>query len=1189
MAQASIALLGPPEVRWEGRLVAFRTRKALALLAYLAVEGQAHPRDQLAALFWPGGEPAQRRAMLRTTLQHLRRALPEPLVRAEGDTLAFVRGAELLLDIEQLGAAASLIRATLPPDRPALRPALEAAAALCRGEFMQDFNVADVPAFDHWLLAQRQRWRQHAELTHDQLLGLLAESGESGRALDLARRWAAADPLHEPATEWLMRLLFAAGDLAAALHVYESHAALVRRELSAGPAPELAALAERIRREGQATMRAGAGPADAAGPAAQAPPMVGRAAELAQLIGLLHRFRAGQPQAALISGEAGIGKTRLARELVGQALADGLDVWEARAFEAVGRLSYQVVIDAVRARIERENAPVDLLSDVWLAELSRLLPELRERYPDLPQPLAVGEAEAQLRLFEAVARLAGAMAARAAVVVFIDDIQWADPASLDLLHYLARQAQAQHMPLLLLATVRAENLADPAIASWGAALGRELPVASVPLHTLAPAHTQQWVQALATWPGAAPPAELLPAIRSFSAWLHEETGGQPFFMIETLRTLRERDLIDAPAQHEAALDVRAAARLAGDPAALRAALGIPTGVHDIIRARTQRLGDQAAELLAAAAVIGMATGFESLRAVAALGEREALRALDELLEARLIQEHSAGHGYVITHDKIRAVAYAAAGSARRRAYHGRALAALAPGAPASELARHALAAGQPAESAHWSLAAGDRALQLFDVRRAIEHYEQAAAQLGGDLAQAGLPALLRVGRAYELGGRLDQAQQIYAQLLASARASHAEALEVAALSRLATLAIQSFDEARMSELMAQMLAVASSTGDRRLEAEVAWTLAQSNNYLARLGLALEQGERALALAAQLGDDELTARCLNALAYIYSGTYRGEGALQAAEQSAQLYARLGNPAMESDSLAQVASAQMRLGRPRAAIEAALRSRARAEAVENPWGIANGDAQLAIALAEAGELGPAWQAAERALQRARAQQVGFLIPVAQITAGAVARMLLRLDTARSLLADARELALPQSLGVRASTELCAACALQGDWPAAGALALQLPAAAHPMFLSGRAIWLEAEALLRMGQRERAAAHVAGFGAAIGGSPRAAIDHARAQAALLLGEQPAQAAEQLALAADAAAALGLRLDRWQILRALAQAHTRAGAAEAARAAEALAEQGLRELAGSIADAQARAAFLAQANKAADASAED
>ena len=113
-----------------------------------------------------------------------------------------------------------------------------------------------------------------------------------------------------------------------------------------------------------------------------------------------------------------------------------------------GRLPYQPLVEALRNRVERENAPDNLLNDVWLAELSRLLPELRDRYPDLPPLLTLSEAEARNRFFEAVARLGQVLAEQAPLVLFLDDLQWVDLATLDLLEDLLTNGEMRHLLLI---------------------------------------------------------------------------------------------------------------------------------------------------------------------------------------------------------------------------------------------------------------------------------------------------------------------------------------------------------------------------------------------------------------------------------------------------------------------------------------------------------------------------------------------------------------------------------------------------------------------------------------------------------------------------------------------------------------------------------------------------------------------
>src|SRR5260370_17063759 len=163
-----------------------------------------------------------------------------------------------------------------------------------------------------------------------------------------------------------------------------------------------------------------------------------------------------------------------------------------------GRLPYQPLIEALRPRLEEENAPEDLLEDLWLAELSRLLPELRVRYPDLPAPTQ-DELTARIQLFEAVARLLDALAQRAPLVLLLDDLQWVDGASLDLLRYLGRSWARQGTRGLLLGTLRSDHLElNSQLSAQLTDLQRYLPVPPCPFPTLTRAETP-------------PPSEPLPA------------------------------------------------------------------------------------------------------------------------------------------------------------------------------------------------------------------------------------------------------------------------------------------------------------------------------------------------------------------------------------------------------------------------------------------------------------------------------------------------------------------------------------------------------------------------------------------------------------------------------------------------------------------------------------------------------
>ena len=213
-----------------------------------------------------------------------------------------------------------------------------------------------------------------------------------------------------------------------------------------------------------------------------------------------------------------------------------------------GRLPYPPLGEALRERLEAENAPEDLLEDLWLAELSRLLPELRARYPDLPAPTQ-DELSGKLRLFEAVSRLLEALTERAPLVLLLDDLQWIDGASLDLLRYLGHAWKGQDRRILLLGTLREEGLElNPELAAQLLDLGRDLPLTQLPLPPLSQAETLQLLEALATEeehamgqpsPVGASSASERPLV-ALGTVLFARTGGQPLYLLETLKLLRER-------------------------------------------------------------------------------------------------------------------------------------------------------------------------------------------------------------------------------------------------------------------------------------------------------------------------------------------------------------------------------------------------------------------------------------------------------------------------------------------------------------------------------------------------------------------------------------------------------------------------------------------------------------------------
>ena len=818
MGDLYLTLLGPPEVRHADQVLLFSTRKELALLIYLAVEGGIHSRKNLSELFWPEGDARHGRAALRISLLHLRHLLgegadvsPAPHLLVTRDTLGLDLTSALHLDLHTLLEAWTLARAsthttlTMPEEaRRTLLARLQRAISLPRGEFLEGFSLRDAPAFDDWLRFQREYWHLRTSEVFDRLSQMQFEAGELEAAIDTVNRWLVLAPLHEDAYRRLMRLHFAAGDRAAALRAYDTCRARLATDMQTEPTPETVALASRMRAVAPPRRKEAPTPALALSPAAFLEgPLLGRTTELSTLIKAYHTARRGQTQVVLLEGELGIGKTRLATEFLAWAEMEGADVLQGQAFETGGHLPYRPVIEALRPRIERENAPDDLLSDMWLAELARLLPELRDRYPDLPDPVG-DRSVARNRLFEAAARLGQALAARTMLVLFIDDVQWADAASLDVLHYLARRFAESETPAILLMTLRVgERATPPGFAEWRTGMERAVPLTHLQLGPLTAEDILRLLQAFGGERGK-------DGVRSadlerFGQWLFAETEGQPFYLMETLKVLLERGALASCPNEEGGWTIDFTAVMAHEMVVRGF---FPPSVREVIVARLDRLTPNAFALLVAGAVLGQGTTFEHLCQVADLAEQDGLSALEEVLHSHLLHELEREAGgrvtagrYVFAHAKIRAVVYAEASEARRSIFHRRAVNVLqAAAAPAAVLAYHALAAGLAEPAFRFCVSAGDEAMRVVAVRDAITFYEQARHLLTEPVQALSLEATLpapeieqlytHLGRAYELNAEWEQARTAYTSMLAYAQDAHQQEMENAALNRLAALAAQ---------------------------------------------------------------------------------------------------------------------------------------------------------------------------------------------------------------------------------------------------------------------------------------------------------------------------------------------------------------------------------------------------------------
>ena len=1235
MGKLSLKLLGPPEVRHGGTPVRFRARKALALLAYLAAEGGERRRGAIIELLWPRSDEAHGRAALRSALSGLRKSLEEaakpserPYLFTEGDSVGLAFGPDLELDLHTLEAAHTLARSNPRVDhldRGAhleVLAGLRAAAEAYRGEFVEGFSLDDAPDFDVWVDAERETWRGRMNLVCERLSRIELEVGNIREAIATASRWTEHAHSSEEAHLRLMEAQIASGDRSGVLNTYETFRSVLARKLGTRPGPGMEALAA-VARSGAPRPIGPPGPRPEPASPQPAPshpgtPFVGRAVEFGALIEGYRAARSGKTGCVALLGDAGIGKTRLTEEFLAWAREEGADVLSGLTNEAGGRLPYGVLIGAIRPRAERERAPDDLLEDVWLSELSRILPELKERYPDLPAPTG-NEAEARTRLFEAVSRLVMAFAARSPVVLFLDDLHWASRASLDMLQYAGRRWAEEGARVLLVLGLRMEATETlPAPSHWVAELDRALKVKRLALGPLATRETLDLVRVLEEG-GRGRGEAASPEVERFGRWLFEETGGHPLYIAETIKTLLDRGVLAARLGADGAWVVRLAPGVR-DTKALSGL--VPESVREAIGAQLSRLSPPASELLAAGAVLGSGFTFEELLRLVGLPEDEALSALDEVLMGRLLREADAENEvYAFTHEKVRDVAYTEAGAARRRVFHRRALAAMEEeGAPAAWLARHALAAKMPEAAFRYLLAAGDAAMAVLAAEDAIASYERARNLLGRSGAPrdrlspslaAGLEHLYaNLGRAHELAGGWEDAEATYENMLARAREVRDPRLECAALNHLAVLAAQRrSDMGRAEILLRRSLEAAEASGDQATLAETIWNLAQMAAMKGDPESALSHGGRALDLAREAGLKELEARSLFVLGQAYRFAGRWEECVTYASWAAALYGALGDESAESGPLATqfiwvgsppskelasrameslcqtlLAIGEINRGSPTAAVAVARHALRTGRETDNEWAQVNAMVLLGYGLWETGEYAEALRLARSGLRMSREVQHPGAILMLAVLDGSL-RTTLGLADADAALPEVLVAAgtkLPPVWRTTALSKLSADEARAGDQEAALRYALEASeiraAAPARLIFFDFERRLETEVLLRNGEEGLAREDVRRLGEGVGRNRRFRLVHLRMQAALNRWDgDPDAALSLLRDAEDLAQEIGLPGELWQIRADSGELHEEHG--DDARASDAFyrAARTLRSLADRIDDKTLRESFLA------------
>ena len=507
MTPTEIRLLGGFQIAQAGESLAELPARIQALLANVLIHRHApRSRQQLAYSFWPESTDGQARTNLRRLLLLLRRALPptDDLFDITDQSVGWRPAIPVALDLATFEDGLS----AAPTVGPARRAALNAAVAVYTGDLLPD-------CYDDWILPERERLRNAFAAALDDLMLLAESERDYPAAIAHARRLLRHDPLHEASYRRLMRLLALIGDRAAALQVYHTCATLLRREVGVDPGPETQQAYERLLRQDEqpSALRADALlDADAA--------LVGRQAEWSTLQQAWRQANRGRPHWALISGEAGMGKSRLAEEMRAWAERQGIAAAQARSYASTADASYGPLIDLLRHPAVRPGWAK--LGETWLVELSRLLPEIQAERPHLPPLLPLAEEWQKRRLFKAMG-LAFAGDGQP-LLLALDDLHWCDRESLEFLAFLLRLRTRGR--LLIVGTARSEEMLDNrALQTVMREAAAQEQLTQLPLAPLSAAETGRLAELTGGVALNAPTAQQL----------HSDSGGNPLFVVEMVR------------------------------------------------------------------------------------------------------------------------------------------------------------------------------------------------------------------------------------------------------------------------------------------------------------------------------------------------------------------------------------------------------------------------------------------------------------------------------------------------------------------------------------------------------------------------------------------------------------------------------------------------------------------------------
>ncbi|MEE8331208.1 MAG: BTAD domain-containing putative transcriptional regulator [Acidimicrobiia bacterium] len=894
MAGLTINLLGPPVVESDGIPIEVDTRKAVALLAYLAVTGRAETRDSLSVLLWPDNDHSRGRAALRRTLSVLRKALDHRWLVIEGQTVALPIGSDMRIDVRLFEDRLAATKLHPHPASAVCNQCLqflEEAVAQYRGDFLTGFTLRDSANFDDWQLAQGEHHRREFTGALRDLTDSYRRLGRSDDAIAALSRWLEADPLVESAHRSLMEVYASAGDRSRALEQYQKCIRVLDRELGVSPLEETVDLYHELK-VGRIPVRAKAQPtkveslvdSEARPPSRLRAPLVGRASDLETVSVELARGN----RLIAIEGEAGIGKTRLAEEVLAAAAAQGITVIAAHCHQGEEDLAFGVLAELLTIGGRAEDARTRLASipSFAVGEASSLAPSLGDLVPAMPPHVPLSGAAADARLLDGVAEALRALCGEGGVL-FIDDVQWADAASLKVLGYMVRRLPESGPSILV--TSRTEALrADHPLHEMLHTARRNGASASLSLARLDRDEVAELVTAASPHAAAQPDLDIL----------FEETEGVPFFVVEYLDAFRLDGEIDSGR--------------------------LPVSVRDLLSSKLAGLTEMGRQVAATASVVGRAFDLDLVREVSGRSPEEVVEAVEELCQRGVLGAPSGdSSSFDFAHDKLKEVVYEDTNPARRRLLHRRVASALVgvtrsgTAAPSAEVARHYQLAGDDAEAAAHYLEAGRRAFAMHANTQAKEYLLTALAL--GHTEEGSIHR--EIGDIELLAGDYQAALSSYERAAAMSSPDARPDVE----RRLGALHHRTgqFDSARAYFQTARDSLVA---GERTAAASMTsadWALTEIK--VGNLGRARFLAEEAMELALLSEDSGALAQGHNTLGILATEEGDYPGAAHHLEQGLAMADEVGGGAIRVAALNNLARATARIGdldRGRALAEAAL---------------------------------------------------------------------------------------------------------------------------------------------------------------------------------------------------------------------------------------------------------------------------